>query len=303
FLVDGAGRVEVIYKGPVAVDDLLEDAGHSKRTRAERWRCSAPLAGRTIDHEIITRAADDFEAAVHFQHALHRESMGDVERAIGHYRESLRIRPHFGGAHRNLGRLHSQRGDWREALPHFVSYAEIHPDDPAGHHALGLTHRHLGNLPAARSELQAAVRLQGNHVPALDALGELQLLAGQAAEAAGSFRAVLKLAPRHASATNNLAWILATHPDDELRDPEEALRLATRLVGGEGGDKPEFLDTLAAAQAGSGRFEEAITTARRGVTLARAAGQEQLAGRIEEKIAHYERSEPFRDQADPPDRE
>ena len=47
---------------------------------------------------------------------------------------------------------------------------------------------------------------------------------------------------------NNLAWLLATHPDAALRDGEEAVRLGERAAVLTG-DAPEALDTLAAAVA------------------------------------------------------
>ena len=295
FLIDGEGRVSVIYKGPVSVDDLVRDVSHSQGTRAERWKGSAQISGRAIEDPIIIEAADEFEASAHFQHGEHRESLGDLDRAMGHYREALRIRPAFALAHRNAGRLQAKRGAWREALPHFVGYVEARPQDPAGHHALGLAHQHLGNFGEARDQFEATLALQDRHVPALDALGGLQLLAGQTAEALASFRGVLKLAPNHASAMNNLAWILATHSDEGIRNSDESLGLAVKLVELTGGKKAEFLDTLAVAQAASGLFQEAAATARRGAALARAEGQDELASQIQNKIALYEQGEAFRD--------
>ena len=54
---------------------------------------------------------------------------------------------------------------------------------------------------------------------------------------------------------NNLAWILATHPDDALRDGKEALRLARTLPVK---TEATYADTLAAALAETGAFEEAL---------------------------------------------
>jgi hypothetical protein len=48
-------------------------------------------------------------------------------------------------------------------------------------------------------------------------------------------------------------WILATAPDSALRDPAEAASLARRACELTGHNKPEYLDTLAAACAASGR--------------------------------------------------
>ena len=50
---------------------------------------------------------------------------------------------------------------------------------------------------------------------------------GLAAEAVREYRLALKLRPDWLAAANDLAWLLATHPDEQVRDAREAVRLAT----------------------------------------------------------------------------
>ena len=54
--------------------------------------------------------------------------------------------------------------------------------------------------------------------------------------------------PQLVAAQNSFAWLLATHPDESLRDGEEALRWAQRAVDATGGKVHTILDTLAAAR-------------------------------------------------------
>jgi tetratricopeptide (TPR) repeat protein len=54
--------------------------------------------------------------------------------------------------------------------------------------------------------------------------------AGQPARAVADYETVLKLAPAHAEAHNSLAWLLATSPDANLRDPGRAVELARKAV-------------------------------------------------------------------------
>jgi cytochrome c-type biogenesis protein CcmH/NrfG len=54
-----------------------------------------------------------------------------------------------------------------------------------------------------------------------------------------------------------LAWLLATHPDKRLRDGKRAVRLARKALA-LGSAHPSLLETLAAAHAEAGDFEEAV---------------------------------------------
>ena len=62
--------------------------------------------------------------------------------------------------------------------------------------------------------------------------------------------------PKNAAAFNNLAWILATAPQNDLRNPQRAVHLAEKAVSIE--RSAMFLDTLAEAYYVNGSTEKAI---------------------------------------------
>ncbi len=57
---------------------------------------------------------------------------------------------------------------------------------------------------------------------------------------------------------NAVAYLLATSPDDAVRDGARALRMAQELAEGPRGQSPDFRDTLAAAYAETGDFAAAV---------------------------------------------
>ena len=85
------------------------------------------------------------------------------------------------------------------------------------------------------------------------------------AEAAFFFRRSLDAVPDQPSTMNALAWLLATSFDDAVWDPKEALAFAERNASIS--NKAIYLDTLAAAQAASGKMEDAMATMREAIAV------------------------------------
>ncbi len=71
-----------------------------------------------------------------------------------------------------------------------------------------------------------------------------------------AYKKVLLLDPYEVHALNNLAWLFATSPQPEIRDPKTALELALRAV--QISRQPYILDTLAAAYDANGMPEMAV---------------------------------------------
>jgi tetratricopeptide (TPR) repeat protein len=96
----------------------------------------------------------------------------------------------------------------------------------------------------------------------------------------------------HRRAQNSLAWLLATCPDDSVRDGKRALALAEEIVAAVPQDAA-YLSTLAAAYAEVGRFGDAVDA------------QERAAGSLPpdhalhdvygERLRQYRDGRPWRD--------
>ena len=69
-----------------------------------------------------------------------------------------------------------------------------------------------------------------------------------------------------------MAWAFATSPDPHILDPVAAMVLAQRVVEKTKQQDPLSLDTLAAAQAASGQFNQAVQTAKAAGQSGRFAG-------------------------------
>ncbi len=118
---------------------------------------------------------------------------------------------------------------------------------------------------------------------------------GDDSQAITHYRQALALRPDGADTLNNLAWILATSPSDASRNGPEAVKLARRACELTGESDATYLDTLAAAYAESGRFEEAVEAEKKALALTRAVREGEAISVLEERLKQYTQRQPFRD--------
>lgn len=93
-------------------------------------------------------------------------------------------------------------------------------------------------------------------------------------------------------AHNDYAWMLATHPEPDLRNGDLAVRLAKRAVAEE--LTAAYLDTLAAAYAEVGQFTQAVNTQREALTLLDDT-QAHLRDELNQHLNAYEAGKPWRE--------
>ncbi len=111
---------------------------------------------------------------------------------------------------------------------------------------------------------------------------------GLSAEGVAAYRELLRDYPVNITALNNLADILATHPDPALRNGSEAVELASTACLLTGQQNPVYLATLAEAHAEAGNLAEARATAERAIELARQRGQVELVETINNRLLWFE---------------
>jgi len=126
-------------------------------------------------------------------------------------------------------------------------------------------------------------------------IGELYGYVGNSGKAGMFYAKAIEQYPQLVRALNNYAWLLATVPDDQLRDGARAVELAERSCGVVEWKQPIFMGTLAAAYAEAGRFEDAVKMAERARETARAQGNEPVAKRNEELLELYRQGKPYRE--------
>ncbi len=253
----------------------------------------------------------------------------DTARAIEHFERCLELRPGQVDGHRDVARLLAQRGEYARAARHLklalaylpgdvglwreladalsrsgdlfgarralATLARLQPESPDVQADLGEVALRQGDLDAAESYLARALALSPHHPKAHGSLGVLFQRRGDAWQAIFHLRAALRAQPPPLPTANLLARMLATAEDPELRDGEEALRLARLCVAGTRQQNALYLDTLAAAHAELGRFEDAIRLQELAIERVDPAGRDEFGARL----GLYRSERPYRERIGP----
>jgi spermidine synthase len=161
---------------------------------------------------------------------------------------------------------------------------------------LGALYGEIG-LPdkALRYFTEAEQREPGNaHVHYNQAIYLSKL--GRTRQAIRHYLETVRIDPYYLDAYNNLAWVFATHENPRIRNGEKAVQLSEQACDLDGRRDPFLLDTLAAAYAEVGRFEEARLTALEAIDRARLTGFDQLARDIGRRLRLYQSKQPYHQQ-------
>jgi Flp pilus assembly protein TadD len=210
------------------------------------------------------------------------------------FEDSLKFNPANAQAHLNLGKTLAAQGSLSLAEEHFRTALRLRPTDAETHTQYGLALADAGRLPEAIGQLRAAVHLKSSADLHLQLAG-LYRATGQKREAIAQTRAALQKQPDQVEAMSNLAWLLATTSDGQLRNGAEAVQLANRACQLTGFKDARLVGTLAAAYAESGDFTNAVRRAEEAVTLAQTAGNLQFATMNQQLLRLYRAGRPFRE--------
>lgn len=257
------------------------------RSQTLHWRDSETLWRYTLLH---TR--NNGFAHRYLGQALY--AAGRQDEAIVEFQQSLQIDERKDMAHVNLGLTLLESGRTEDAIRHFETALLLNPNCSDAHANLGMVMLELGRPQDSLEHLEKALQIEPDFATAHYNLGNTLLRMGRVNEAISHYRAAIDLDPADLAALNNMAWILATWPEQSARDGAKAVESAERADGMARGSEPLIKATLAAAYAECGRFDDAVKAAQSASELALSRGNRQLAAAIQAQMKSYLAGAPIR---------
>ena len=252
---------------------------------------------RTLAREHLEQAialAPDFPEA-HFNLGALLIAEGDNNAAMDAYRRTIALRPDYADAHNNLGALLAAAGNPTDAIVHYRLALQFAERDVGARYNLATALLRAGSIEEAIEHFRTALIFSPDDPEIHNSLARSLAFTGEPGEAATHYERALALDPQLPLALIGLSWLRSTSFEDTLRRPIDALSLAQRAIAVAGDDHPEVLDTLAAAYAANGRFDDAVSTARRAIQAARANPRfEPMVPAIEGRMRLYLTFRPYR---------
>jgi tetratricopeptide (TPR) repeat protein len=261
----------------IALATALDDAEQSSEALEEAERATelAPLDGTThlklgmllfkqnkLQQAIeearlaVASAPENTQAHLLLLVSLFYHNEDPVEAA----REALAVSPYDADIHHLLGAALARKRESMEAFHQLTYCVLIRPDRTEVRSELHLVLLALINSPDAAKNLHQAASSIPDSTVALD----------------------------------ELAWVFATHPSEELRDGHEAVRLAEHACALTKRTNPIVLATLATAYAETGNFSEAIDTIQESISKARSSNNADSIALGEKFLGFFQSNRPIR---------
>ncbi|MFO0425999.1 MAG: tetratricopeptide repeat protein [Planctomyces sp.] len=236
----------------------------------------------------------------------HRE----YDRAIADFSESLKREPKNAGALNNRGQCHYLKQNYSEAIRDFSAALKLDPKNflarnnrslayiaakdyknamadlqvalqqvpeyPEALNNRGVVNQKLGKLDESIRDFTAALKIDPKYTDALGNRAHTYRLKGDFSKAVADLEKAIALRPNTYEAINDLAWLLSTAKEDQFRNRERALKLAQQACEISEYKQWNTLDTLAAAYAENGNFDEAATWVSKSLELAPASEKPRI---------------------------
>ncbi|MBI83104.1 MAG: hypothetical protein CMJ81_07905 [Planctomycetaceae bacterium] len=275
------------------LDRAIEAAPRSQTVYLLRANAHAAAKNFKAAIEDVNKSIeiDPTGAAPYLVRSQLRLQIEEFDLALADVNRALELAPRSNRSRLLRISIYVSQGKLGEAIADLQELARRHPENLELKIQLADLYR-LDRQPDATLDLYDKIlAADPENMHAHRGRADALLNVGKQAQAIKSYEAALKLAPEDSGILNNLAWVLATSPDDQLRNGQRSLELATRACEVTEYQAAHILSTLAAAHAELGNFDKAIENS----TQAVENGSEEMKGQLQKELDSYQQNQPWRE--------
>ncbi len=279
---------------------LLTDAieGNPKLTPAYILRGLAYAAKDRLDDALtdfskaITLTPTD-ERPFMLRAAVYQQKK-DYDKAAADYTQALNRRPDDAGLMLDRGLCYAADEKEDKALADFDHAVQTDPKNARAWQLRGSLYSQKGEKEKALADFKEAIAIDANDPATYLFRSQHYLIENEPEKGLADLEEVMRRAPDYSGAANDYAWTLATNPKDSIRDGHKAVEYAKKACHGTDYKYARSLDTLAAAHAEAGEWDDAVKWQTEAATLAEKSHPEDVKG-MKERLTLYKEKKPFRE--------
>ena len=204
-----------------------------------RWRSTARTSARW-----------SLRAAIYDQ-------TGEKDKALADVDKMLEIKPGSPELARSRAGLLADLHKFDKACEELLKLHKANPQDSLTTLQLGMVYESAKQYDKALAAFDEVLVRNADDFSAIRGRADALLNTGRRGDAVAEYEKALKLRPHDSGVLNNYAWVLATAPEDKLRDGRRAVDMASEASKLTDYKADFILSTLAAAYAETGDFVSA----------------------------------------------
>lgn len=218
----------------------------------------------------------------------------EIDKAKADVDRALTIRPGMVQGILMQAVMAAEKGNFTEAIANMELLANADPKNPEWRLQMAQFYAADKKPSKAIAAVETVLKDDADNTVALRIRGDAYLSLGKHALAVKDLEAALKNDEKNSGVLNNLAWVLSTSPDDDVRDGKKAIELATKACEITEFKRPHIISTLAAAYAESGDWENAVKWSSKAVEMS-SDEEGDILDQLKDELQHYKDKKPFRE--------
>ena len=248
-------------------DRALADADEAIRLKSTDAEAYTSRAAAHVNRGDLERALADCNDALRLKPSYAEAyaaragvylRIGDYERAFADCNEAIFLKPDYAEAYTNRAAVWSKKGDYLSALADCNEALHLNPGYAEAYFQRANAYAGKGDYALALTDYGDAIARKPSFGEALFNRANIYAGKGDYDRALADYGNAIGRDPAFAEAYNNLAWLRAACSEDRIRNGRQAEDYAKKACELAAWKNPDYVDTLAAACAEAGAFDDAV---------------------------------------------